>query len=262
MDAVRMVIVAGLVGATAFVEPQGAGTSTGVVTVDRGSRPAAPAPAPVDPRTAGGRPSDVVSSTVVLRRVTAGPVTAAPTNGSPATWRDLGTDRRVHVTVTTRYYDVQGLTPEAISDSMGRLGPKAIHAKNAIGSFSSRDRINYVLLDRGSSCSLSSFTITHDATITLPRWRGSAKATDETRDWWAETLRDIVQHEQEHAFIAAVQVRAMPAELDRLRTTGSCDAMESAVTHVTHRRWDAADRLNDQFDDWTDNGTTGPYWLG
>ena len=186
---------------------------------------------------------------------------AEPAAGRPSTWRSLATDPRVHVTISTDYYRVTGSTPAEINASMNRAGPKAIGSKNAIGEFRSRDRINYTMLDRGSSCSLSSFTITHDVTVTLPRWRPPKGAAADTRQWWSVTLRDIVQHEQEHAFIAAVQIRAMPGQLDRLPSTGSCSTMRTAVNHLSDRRWAAANRLNDDFDTWTHNGTTGPYWL-
>jgi predicted secreted Zn-dependent protease len=101
-----------------------------------------------------------------------------------------------------------------------------------------------------------------EAGIWVPRWPGATSAPARTRTWWHRVARDIRQHEQEHAFIALTELRAVPALLDSVAGHQKCHAVEAEVRRLLDERWRAAERRNRAFDNWTHNGTTGPYWLG
>jgi len=181
---------------------------------------------------------------------------------TPQTWQQLATDSRVNLDSRTKYYAVHGANPRQLQASMGVQGPLAIGSKNAIGRFRAGGGVTYRLLDRGSTCELFDFTVNESDLTWLPRWTGDGMATARTRGWWSKTAEDVRQHEQEHAFIRLIEVRALPSLLDRIPIFPTCAQVTDAVKRVTNEHWRLAERRSFAFDRWTDNGRNGRYWLG
>jgi predicted secreted Zn-dependent protease len=181
---------------------------------------------------------------------------------TPDEWQALATDSRVTLHLTVHRYMVQGSTPRELMRSMARTGPASIGSRRAIGGFQLTKGDLGFWLRPGRRCSVTDARLSVEAGIWVPGWPGATSAPARIRTWWHRVARDIWQHEQEHAFIALTELRAVPALLDSVAGHHGCHAVGAEVRRLLDERWRAAERRNRAFDRWTHNGTTGPYWLG
>ena len=207
---------------------------------------------------------------IALTSVVAAATVAAPSAWAhadedivtPANWRDVALDPEVQLNLTTQRYEVKGSTPAQIDASMRVAGSRATKSRNAVGMHGGRIGVRYVMLQGPSSCELYSHTVIYNAKTIVPRWREARAASDSTAAWWSKYQRDIEQHEQEHAFIAVLEVYALDEQLDALPGTGSCAELQADVKAAVNERSKSASHANRDFDNWTKNGRLGPYWLG
>jgi predicted secreted Zn-dependent protease len=178
------------------------------------------------------------------------------------TWRSLAEDPHLDLSITSKWYPIRGRTKNQIDASLLRDGTRATHERNAIAYHGGGFGVRYQLLQGPSTCELYDYEVVYNGKTLLPRWTSSSAAPDSVARWWHTYLFDIEQHEQEHAFIAVLEVQALRLELDAVQSTSSCPQLVAEVRSLLKARSKAANSHNRDFDHWTKNGRTGPYWLG
>lgn len=127
-------------------------------------------------------------------------------------------EARILLKEKTQYYSVSGSTGQEIFKSMLEKGPKI---SGRSGHFLATTEIEYEfpnftmeLVD--GKCVPKNADVVVKASYTLPKWRGSGKATSSTRRAWKKFAREVIWHEKEHVSIAVKHAEEMEKVL---RTT-------------------------------------------
>lgn len=129
-----------------------------------------------------------------------------------------GASARVIVSERTVYYSVSGSTGKQLAISIQKRGPKlsrssrAISTSHAIATTKTELKVrNIKPVVRGGRCKIASAEVRLKLTYTLPRWRGSRRASKEVRRNWERFVAEVKNHELEHGRIS----KQFAADIDR-----------------------------------------------
>ena len=164
-------------------------------------------------------------------------------------------DARVIFKEKTRYYNVSGSTGAEIYRSMEANGP--IHGgsnKEILASTSFTFSVENVKSGIvGNNCVLRSLDIVVGVTYTYPRWRGSKRASRETRRAWRNFQKLAVLHEKGHVKITRKFAKDYEKVLlkSKRRASGDCQRKslgEIFRTNIAVRRHERLQRAFDRKD--------------
>lgn len=127
------------------------------------------------------------------------------------------TEAKVVIKKSTSYYIVSGSTGVAIAKALITKGPKQTSLRHAIASTQwGYDFGKPKFGVRGRKCVIEDIRITVKVKYTIPRWKGSKKASTELRKNWKDFSKLIVAHEDKHGAIAVQGARDLEKEIKRL----------------------------------------------
>ena len=126
---------------------------------------------------------------------------------------------RVQVKETTKYYEVNGKSGSEIYRNMVRRGPRlsGIARKAlAVSRIDFRARNIRAGVSKGR-CRIVSADIYVSVQYTLPKWRGSSRASRATKNAWSRFSKTVVWHEKQHGKIAKDHAASLERSIKKLR---------------------------------------------
>jgi predicted secreted Zn-dependent protease len=105
----------------------------------------------------------------------------------------------VQVDSGMKYYDATGTTPAAILASLNSLGP-LIDGKRWWANTHWKVNVNYYYRPDNDGCRFTSVTTTLNIEITMPQL--GTKVSAQTRKWFDEKMKTLLEHEHGHRDIA------------------------------------------------------------
>ncbi len=161
--------------------------------------------------------------------------------------------------VRTVYYDVEGLTPQELAQSLYDNAPLT-DGQRFFGRTEWRISTEYAWASRGNVCSLRDLKVMVDVTITLPRWRPPAHASQDVVDDWRQFIDALTRHEHEHRRLAEEAAGAVQWELAALQARNCRSADRVARERVEAVMLHYQDR-NHRYDLRTNHGVhEGAVW--
>lgn len=116
-------------------------------------------------------------------------------------------DAKVRISERTKYYTVTGSTGRQLFKSITRRGPRKGHAIATTRSLVQVKNMKFA--KRGSRCVVSSADVIVNLTYTLPRWKGSRRASPKLRRNWEGFSRLVKKHEDTHGRITREYARRL-----------------------------------------------------
>jgi predicted secreted Zn-dependent protease len=162
-----------------------------------------------------------------------------------------------------KYYDVRGMTEDAIASSLRRDAPRDIDGFQGQTDFYFSWTYDYGQVgERGSrTCRVHDAHAKVEITITLPRHRTISRAPDTVRRTWTTFAGALEGHERNHAKDFARIGSQIPDALDGL--TGPCDRIEEIANAKGMDYVDLAQQSADDYDAATNHGETeGTFFPG
>lgn len=151
-----------------------------------------------------------------------------------------------------KFYTVTGSTGAELYKSMVKNGPDHGGAKrNVLASTSFKFNFeNDVFTIRRNRCILTNLDIVVDVTYTYPKWRGSNKASAETRKAWMKFEKIAVLHEKEHVKITKKFAKDYQRALMKSRRKASDDCAKQSVGEMFRTTYQIRkhERLHKRFD--------------
>ena len=139
---------------------------------------------------------------------------------------------RVLLKEKIKYYNVTGSTGAELYKSMIKNGPD--HGgiqKDVLASTAFKfDFKNDVFKVQKNRCVLTSLDIIVNVTYTYPRWRGSKKASAETRKAWEKFRKVAIWHENEHVKITKKFAKNYERALKKSRRRASAECAKESVS--------------------------------
>lgn len=115
----------------------------------------------------------------------------------------------------TKYYSVTGKTGKQLFKSIERRGPRRGHA--IATTRTDIDVRNVRTRRRGRSCVVIRADVIVKLTYTLPRWRGSRRASKRVRRSWNAFAARVNRHERKHGQISKNYARKLYREIRRMK---------------------------------------------
>jgi predicted secreted Zn-dependent protease len=155
----------------------------------------------------------------------------APTQGGTQTSTQLDGAQRIELftTLETLYYDVEGLTTEAIFNYIERHGPTDGEGKRGSGLTSVVWGYEWQGGPASSRCSIRSMTIRADMQVTLPRHANEAALSPSIRRNWQNYAESVAVHEQTHVDIYEEGASELKARMEAIGPQDSCDKLEAEI---------------------------------
>lgn len=160
-------------------------------------------------------------------------------------------DARVILKEKTKFYTVTGNTGAELYKSMLKNGPDHGNRRDVLASTSFEFNFaNDQFTIKRNRCVLTNLDIIVSVTYTYPKWRGSKKASRETRKAWKEFEKIAVLHEKEHVKITRKFANDYEKALKRSRRKASSACAKETVTERfrTNREIRRHERLHRRFD--------------
>lgn len=146
---------------------------------------------------------------------------------------------KVRVTERVKYYTVGGNSGEEIMKNMIRKGPKISGlAKNALAIAEIEiEPTNLKIGLKNRRCRISNVDVRVNVKYTLPKWRGSNRASRATRNAWTRFIKTVRWHEKQHTKIAQDHANQLQRAILRLRPTSSrrCSADSFRISSKVRR---------------------------
>lgn len=160
-----------------------------------------------------------------------------------------------NVAKTYSYFPVGGSTLDAIQTQLDTRGPEVEPTgrrhPGAVWMNFVAD-VDYRTSSKG--CSIASASLTVQAKIILPRWRGPLPTDPALQLFWDTLSADIKRHEEAHVIIAKNHARALERSLLAVGGQWDCDDAEAKFEETTRQglakhyaaqtEFDCVERLN------------------
>jgi predicted secreted Zn-dependent protease len=150
---------------------------------------------------------------------------------------------------TYSYFRIGGRTAEELDRELEKNGPLTHttgHRHPGVTEIKFGGDVTYV--EKGGECAVGGTRVTLRTHITLPRWSNRGKASSDLGFIWDTLSADIKRHEERHAEIARNHARQLERELQALRPSATCDALERRVADLTRRLLESHDSEQLRFD--------------
>ncbi|MGQ5522629.1 DUF922 domain-containing protein [Chitinimonas sp. PSY-7] len=152
------------------------------------------------------------------------------------------------------YYDVYGLTADAVRHSMDKNTP----IRSASGVFRGEMKTwldwDISWWQQNGSCRITRVSVMSKATTTLPRWQDEAKAPVALQQRWNGFMKALKQHEAGHAKIAQSWVDKLIPGLRKISPNPSCEALYAEARRLAAEYQSNNQREQDEYDKRTRHG--------
>jgi predicted secreted Zn-dependent protease len=138
----------------------------------------------------------------------------------------------LQTTLDTTYYDVDGLSTEAIFNYIERNGPTDGEGKRGSGLTSVVWGYEWQGGPSGSECAISSMTIKAEMVVTLPRHIREAQLPANIRDNWESYAEGVKVHEQTHVDIYEDGALELQEAMNEIGAKKTCDLLEAEIKRV------------------------------
>jgi len=148
----------------------------------------------------------------------------------------------------TKYYSISGKTGKQLFRSIGRKGPRRGHA---IATTRTDVKVrNIRTKKRGRSCIVTRADVIVTLTYTLPRWRGSRRASKRVRRSWNAFAARVNRHERKHGQISKKYAKKLYREIRRMkgRVSRNCRDFGDRAARRIAKLQSQADREHARFD--------------
>jgi len=132
---------------------------------------------------------------------------------------------KVIITERTKFYTVTGKTGPQMFRSITRRGPKTRRDGHAIATTRTEIKFRNLKIGvKGRRCVVENFDLVLKLTYTLPRWRGSRKASPKLRKTWDLFYAKVKKHEDTHGRISREYARKLHDRIRKLtgRVSNGC----------------------------------------
>lgn len=165
----------------------------------------------------------------------------------------------VSVRVEKVYYDVEGATPAALADELGRRGPQA-SGERYFGLTEWEVEADYRWDKRPGECRIKHLRVRASVQTHLPRWRRAAVAPTPLSRAWTRFLAALDWHEHGHRVLAEEAAESIRTRLVALRAP-TCARVESSAYDEMRDVLNEYERYNEDYDAATDHGRSqGAVW--
>jgi predicted secreted Zn-dependent protease len=159
---------------------------------------------------------------------------APPSQGGSQTDSQLTGSELIELktTLSTTYYDVDGLSTEAIFNYIERYGPTDGEGKRGSGLTSVVWGYDWQGGPEGNDCAIRSMTIRAEMVVTLPRHVRSEQLPGPIRANWQKYAESVAEHEQTHVDIYEDGAGMLQQNMAKIGPQSSCDRLESEIKRV------------------------------
>lgn len=177
---------------------------------------------------------------LALAALLAAPACGGGDKGATTTQGDSRTDSRLDgsdlvelkTTLETTYYDVEGLSTEAIFNHIERNGPTDGEGKRGSGLTSVVWGYEWQGGPEEGDCSINSMTIRADMVVTLPRHVQEEQLSAEVKSNWDSYAGGVATHEQTHVDIYEAGAKELQKSMAKIGAQKSCDVLETEIKRV------------------------------
>lgn len=165
----------------------------------------------------------------------------------------------VSIHVDKVYYDVEGETPDALADQLGRRGPE-VSGERYFGLTEWEVHAEYRWDKRLDGCRIKGLTVRASVQTHLPRWRRASAAPESLSGAWRRFLTALDWHEHGHRVLAEDAAEAIRVKLAALRAP-TCTRVEARAYSEMIEVLNEYERYNKNYDAATDHGRSqGAIW--
>jgi predicted secreted Zn-dependent protease len=162
----------------------------------------------------------------------------------------------VQVDTSMKYYDVLGTTSAAILASLNSLGP-LIDGERQWAQTLWKVTVNYYRRVENDSCRFTSVTTTLNVEITMPQL--VTKVSDQTRKWFDEKMKTLLQHEHGHRDIALGIAENIEAAYIKMRAA-TCKELLYDSNKTFDELTKKGEKSQDNYDVVTKHGLKQQAW--
>jgi predicted secreted Zn-dependent protease len=131
------------------------------------------------------------------------------------------------------YFNLYGKTAEELDREIAKRGPKlqqtgTRHPGATTMNFGLKTKIS----NDGEYCKLDRAFVTLDLKLSLPRWKGREKATEDMGIMWDTLSSDIKRHEERHGLIARSYAIDLERTLENLPRDRDCKRLQAKAESV------------------------------
>jgi len=174
------------------------------------------------------------------------------------------------INIRTTYYDISGITNDALRREMMRKGPD-LHRFNtgsnryrrAAATASWRVNWNADYKPSGAyGCKVTAIQTTVSIHFTYPRWTGRATARPNMASQWDRFYQAVVAHEETHASHGIAAAKQIESELSQLARRNSCTGFQQDIDNRAQKIVQHYRNRDKRFDEWTvQSGAVNLIWL-
>jgi predicted secreted Zn-dependent protease len=161
-----------------------------------------------------------------------------------------GTETRVN----NVYYMVEGETAEEIWADV--LAKTPVHQNGKLYAAQTRWDVNwqFLWLDNGNSCRISTVTTGLEVTYTLPRLKQAPSMPDSVVAHWDKYYAALLDHERGHRDLGSRAAAEIENRLLSMGTRGSCEKLESEANEISKSVIAKYSRIEKDYDRTTNHG--------
>jgi predicted secreted Zn-dependent protease len=131
------------------------------------------------------------------------------------------------------YFNLYGKTAEDLDREIAKRGPKLLQTGTRHpGATTMNFGLKTKITNDGTYCKLDRAYVTLDLKLSLPRWKGRERATQDMGIMWDTLSSDIKRHEERHALIARSYAIDLERSLENLPRNRDCKRLQANAESV------------------------------
>ena len=131
------------------------------------------------------------------------------------------------------YFNLYGKTAEELDREIAKRGPKLLQTGTRHpGATTMNFGLKTKITNDGEFCKLDRAFVTLDLKLSLPRWKGRERATQDMGIMWDTLSSDIKRHEERHGLIARSYAIELERTLENLPRDRDCKRLQAKAESV------------------------------
>lgn len=162
---------------------------------------------------------------------------------------------RPNITIRTVYYEIQGLTFEALRTQMNTLGPLDTREKRRYdGRTDWFVRWNFRYQNNGNICKITSANVDTSVIFTMPQWRKPPQVDSNLVNRWNRFITNLQIHEDGHKQHGIDAGNEVLQTILKMPVYQSCTQLVSATNATANRVIKKYNKLDILYDQETQHG--------
>lgn len=157
------------------------------------------------------------------------------------------------ITIQTRHFPVTGYDSATIRQSISTNGPRAKDGTTYHAHTVKDIKWGYRWIESDSRCRISRIDISIRVEYLLPQLQNVDKLDEGLKSRWDAYYQKLFEHEQQHKDFGIMAARELERELESIEQL-PCFGMENHLDRVAESVLDKYDRLEKEFDRYTNHG--------